>query len=217
MKGRKALEELASIFPLLFAPDEFIVETIGQLGAGIYAVLFLIVFAETGLVVTPFLPGDSLLFAAGAIAAAGDLGYVNLAVTLFVAAVLGDAVNYLIGRRFGAAILSRESRFVKREHVESASEFFAKHGGKAVVLARFAPFVRTFVPFVAGMCEMSLGRFWVFNISGAAVWVLMFTGAGYYFGSMPWVEDNLTLAMLVIVIISVMPMVVGVVRRRLGS
>lgn len=211
------MEELASLFPLLFAPDEFIAETISKLGVGIYLVLFLIVFAETGLVVTPFLPGDSLLFAAGAIAAAGDLGYGPLAATLFVAAVIGDAVNYAIGRRFGASILSRESRFVKREHVESASEFFAKHGGKAVVLARFAPFVRTFVPFVAGMCEMPLGRFWVFNISGAAVWVLMFTGAGYFFGSMHWVEENLTLAMMIIVLLSVMPMVVGIIKRKLGS
>lgn len=209
------MEELASVFPLLFAPDAFIADTISRIGTWIYLVLFLIIFAETGLVVMPFLPGDSLLFAAGAFAAAGDLGFWRLAVTLFVAAVVGDAVNYMIGRRFGAAMLSRESRFIKREHVTSASEFFGKHGGKAVVLARFAPFVRTFVPFVAGMCEMPLGRFWFFNISGAAAWVLLFTGAGYFFGSMHWVEENLTLAMLAIVLISVLPMVVGVVRRKL--
>jgi len=208
------IEGLASAFPLLFAPDEFIAEVISQIGAGIYVVLFLIVFAETGLVVVPFLPGDSLLFAGGALAAAGDLGFWPLAGTLFAAAVIGDAVNYFIGRRFGGAILSRDTRWVKREHVQGASEFFQRHGGKAVVLARFAPFVRTFVPFVAGMCEMSLGRFWLFNITGAAAWVLLFTGAGYFFGSMPWVEENLTLAMMAIVGISVLPMAVGILRRR---
>jgi len=207
------LEGLASALPLLFTPDEFIAEVINQLGAGIYIVLFLIVFAETGLVVTPFLPGDSLLFAGGAVAAAGDLTFWSLALTLFLAAVLGDAVNYLIGRRFGHAILARDGRWVKKEHFDEANVFFAKHGGKAVVLARFAPFVRTFVPFVAGMSDMSLPRFWLFNISGAAAWVLLFTGAGYLFGTMPWVEENLTLFMMTIVGISVLPMVVGLIRR----
>jgi membrane-associated protein len=210
------LENLASALPLLFQPDEFIAAIIDQLGAGIYIVLFLIVFAETGLVVTPFLPGDSLLFAGGAVAAAGDLSFWSLSIVLLVAAIAGDAVNYLIGRRFGVAILNRESKWVKREHFDEASDFFGRHGGKAIFLARFAPFVRTFVPFVAGMCEMSLPRFWMFNISGAIVWVLLFTGAGYLFGTMPWVEENLTLFMMSIVAISVLPMVIGIVRRKMA-
>ncbi len=211
------LEGLASTLPLLFQPDQFIAAVIDQLGAGIYIVLFLIVFAETGLVVTPFLPGDSLLFAGGAVVAAGDLTFWSLALTLFVAAVAGDAVNYLIGRRFGETILERPSKWVKREHFDEATEFFGRHGGKAIFLARFAPFVRTFVPFVAGMCHMSLPRFWMFNISGAFVWVALFTGAGYLFGNMPWVEENLTLFMMAIVAISVAPMVIGLVRRKLAA
>jgi membrane-associated protein len=209
------MQELASALPLLFTPDEFIATLIGQIGAGIYVVLFLIVFAETGLVVTPFLPGDSLLFAGGAVAAAGGLGFWPLAMTLLLAAIAGDAVNYAIGRRFGGLILRQDRRWVKREHFDEATEFFQRHGGKAVFLARFAPFVRTFVPFVAGMCDMSLPRFWMFNITGAVVWVTLFTGAGYLFGNMPWVEENLTLAMLVIVGLSVSPMIVGAVRRKL--
>ena len=211
------LEGLSSALPLLFTPDQFIAEIINQLGAGIYIVLFLIVFAETGLVVTPFLPGDSLLFAGGAVAAAGDLTFWSLALTLFLAAVVGDAVNYLIGRRFGLVILQRDGRWVKREHFDGASHFFHQHGGKAIFLARFAPFVRTFVPFVAGMSRMSLPRFWLFNITGAFVWVALFTGAGYLFGNMPWVEENLTLFMMAIVAISVMPMVIGAIRRKLRS
>jgi len=210
------MEGLASAFPLLFVPDEFIAAVISQIGAGIYLVLFLIVFAETGLVVTPFLPGDSLLFAGGAVAAAGGLSFWSLAATLCAAAIVGDAVNYLIGRRFGRAILRKDTRWVKREHVEEATQFFHRHGGKAVVLARFAPFVRTFLPFVAGMCGMPLGRFWLFNVSGAIAWVLLFTGAGYFFGSMPWVEENLTLAMVAIVGISVLPMIIGLARRKLS-
>jgi len=208
------VENLTALLGNLFRPDEFIREVISDLGAGVYIVLFAVVFAETGLVVTPFLPGDSLLFAAGAIAAAGDLGFWALSGTLFVAAVLGDAVNYFIGRSFGHAIVNRGGRLVKREHIALATQFFDKHGGKAIFLARFVPIVRTFVPFVAGMCEMSLGRFWAFNVSGAVVWVALFTGAGYLFGNLPWVEENLTLAMLLVVAISVVPVLVEYVRHR---
>jgi len=206
--------DLVAFMTQVFQPDQFLHQVIADMGPGVYAVLFLIVFAETGLVITPFLPGDSLLFAAGAIAAAGDLGFATVGLTLFAAAVVGDAVNFLIGRSFGHAIVSRNSRLVKREHINAASEFFRRHGGKAIVLARFVPIVRTFAPFVAGMCEMSLPRFWVFNISGAAVWVLLFTGAGYLFGNLPWVEENLTLAMGLIVLASVVPIAIEAIRRR---
>ena len=208
------MAEFAALVAQIFQPDQFLHQVIGYMGDGVYVVLFAVVFAETGLVVTPFLPGDSLLFAAGAIAAAGDLGYWTLASTLFVAAVLGDAVNYFIGRTFGHAIVRRNSMLIKREHIERASEFFERHGGKAIALARFVPIVRTFAPFVAGMCEMQLRRFWVFNVSGAAVWVILFTGAGYLFGNLPWVEENLTVAMGLIVAASVVPIAVEAWRRK---
>jgi len=208
------MSELLPLFEQLFNPHEFLNSVVGTLGWGVYALLFAIVFAETGLVVMPFLPGDSLLFAAGAVAGAGYLDPLLVTLVLIVAAIAGDAVNYAIGRTSGRAILSRESRFVKRAHVDAAVEFFEHHGGKAIVLARFVPIVRTFAPFVAGMCGMRLGRFWAFNISGAVVWVVLFVGAGLLFGNLPWVEENLTLGMLVIVALSVVPVAVEAWRRR---
>lgn len=211
------METIATAFTSLFQVDEFLRATISQMGVGVYIVLFFIIFAETGLVVTPFLPGDSLLFAAGALAATGDLSVSLLAITLLGAAVSGDAVNYLVGRRFGHLIVKRGSRLVKHEHLERASEFFARYGGRAVVLGRFAPIIRTFVPFVAGMCEMHLPRFWAFNISGAIAWVTLFLGAGYLFGNLPWVEENLTLAMGLIVIASIAPAAFEAARARFGK
>lgn len=207
--------ELVSLFSQLFSPHEFLSEITSSMGVGVYVVLFAIVFAETGLVVTPFLPGDSLLFAAGAIAAAGYLDFPLLVVVLLVAAIAGDAVNYSVGRHSGRAILKRDSRWVKREYIAQATAFFERHGGRAIILARFVPIVRTFAPFVAGMCEMPLRKFWAFNISGAIAWVALFAGAGYLFGNLPWVEENLTLGMFVIVVVSVLPMVVEAVRHRL--
>jgi membrane-associated protein len=176
-------------------------------------VLFAVVFAETGLVVAPFLPGDSLLFAGGAVSAAGLLNVWVLAGAMLVAAVAGDAANYLIGRRFGRAILRRGSRLIKRQHVEKASAFFERHGGRAIVLARFVPVVRTFAPFVAGMCEMPIGRFWAYNVSGAIVWVALFTSAGFFFGKLPWVEENLALGMGLVVFASMIPVVIEGARR----
>lgn len=208
------MSEFLGFMSELFQPHQFLESVIGQLGGWVYGVLFAIIFAETGLVVTPFLPGDSLLFAAGAIAGAGYLDIGVLMGVLLFAAIAGDAVNYAIGRRFGVAVLRRGSKLVKQEHVDMATGFFERHGGKAVVLARFVPIVRTFVPFVAGMCGMKLTRFWTFNVSGAIVWVVLFTGAGYLFGNLPWVEENLTLGMIVIVFLSVLPVIVETIRHR---
>jgi membrane-associated protein len=192
----------------LFDPAGLLSDLLGSMGVWIYAVIFAIIFAETGLVFAPFLPGDSLLFAAGAFAGSGRLDLWVVAVIVVTAAIAGDAVNYAIGRFFGKVIAARAGRFIKRSHIEAAEGFYERHGGKAIVLARFVPVVRTFAPFVAGMGKMPLRRFWLFNGLGALGWAAMFITAGYFFGGLPWVESNLTLVVLLIVIASVMPAVV---------
>jgi membrane-associated protein len=180
-----------------------------------YALLFGVVFAETGLVVAPFLPGDSLLFAAGTLAAAGHLSLWLLLIVLTAAAVLGDLVNYTLGARLGrGALLSGRLPFVKPAHVEATEAFFARHGGKAVILARFIPFGRTLAPFLAGAARMNAARFWAFNMIGAIAWVVAFTVGGYFFGSVPLVRDNLTLSMVVVVAVSMAPAAVGAVQGR---
>lgn len=186
--------------------DVHLGEMISTYGALTYALLFAIVFCETGLVVTPFLPGDSLLFAAGAFAARGDLSLPVVLGVLFLAAALGDTVNYSIGRTLGPRWLSKEdSRIFKREYLDRTREFFHRHGGKTIVMARFVPIVRTFAPFVAGVGHMRYRRFLAFNIGGAVAWVGGFTALGYFFGNIPAVEENFTLAILAIIALSVMP------------
>lgn len=204
---------------LLLHADEQLALWASQYGTVLYGILFAIIFAETGLVVTPFLPGDSLLFAAGALAATGALRVDVLSALLIVAAILGDAVNYAVGRRLAHQFLSHDtartgglSRFVKREHVARAHEFFVTHGGKAVILARFVPIVRTFVPFVAGGADMPYRTFAVFNVIGAVLWVGICAGAGYAFGNIPIVKDNFELVVLGIVGVSVLPLVIEVAR-----
>jgi len=182
---------------------------IDYIGVGnIYIVLFAIIFCETGLVVTPFLPGDSLLFAVGALGARG-IGF-NLPLLtglLILAAILGDAVNYWIGYRLGPAVFNREdSRLLNKEHLIKAQKFYEKYGGKTIILARFVPIVRTFAPFVAGVGRMNFFRFWLFNIIGAIAWVLICVGAGYAFGNVPFVKQNFELVIVAIVVISVLPM-----------
>ncbi len=188
-------------------------------GAWIYAMLFLIIFLETGVVVTPFLPGDSLLFAAGALAAVAGSG-LNIWVligVLFTAAVLGDAANYAIGRRWGRAILDsgRLSRVIKPEHVAETEAFFCRHGGKTISLARFFPFIRTFAPFIAGIGHMEYRRFAMFNVAGAAAWITLFVGAGYFFGNIPAVAHNLEYLVIGIILVSVAPGVTHAVQRRI--
>jgi membrane-associated protein len=176
----------------------------------LYAVLFAIIFAETGLVVTPFLPGDSLLFAIGAIGARHEIG-INLplvTVLLIVAAILGDAVNYWVGYKLGPAVFSREdSKLLNKKHLVRAQEFYDKYGGKTIILARFVPIVRTFAPFVAGVGKMNFFRFWMFNIVGAIAWVLICVTAGYFFGGFEFVKKRFELVIVAIVVISVLPMV----------
>jgi membrane-associated protein len=205
---------------LLLHVDEYLRDLVEMYGPWIYAILFAIVFAETGLVVTPFLPGDSLLFAAGALAATGALDVTVASVVVLSAAIIGDAVNYAIGRSAGRQVVRRAEsdprwrRWINPAYVARAHEFFERHGGKAIVLARFMPIVRTFVPFVAGIGEMSYPTFAFYNVAGAVLWVGVCVGAGYAFGNVPVVRDNFSLVAIGIVIVSVLPMVVEFIRYR---
>lgn len=197
--------------------DVHLAEIISQYGIWTYAVLFGIIFAETGLVITPFLPGDSLLFAAGAFCAKPETGLnVHLmAVLLWVAAILGDTVNYWVGAKVGPAVFSREdSIFLRKKHLERAHGFFERYGGRAIILARFVPIVRTFVPFVAGVGSMTYSRFIVYNIVGGFVWIYFFTYAGYFFGAQPFIQKNFKLVILAIIVLSVLPIVFEFVRAR---
>jgi membrane-associated protein len=200
--------------------DRHLAEFVANYGVWVYGLLFLIVFAETGFVVTPFLPGDSLLFATGALAATGALNPALVAVLLIVAAVLGDAVNYSTGRYVGPRVFSAHDRvgwwhkLLNHDHLDRAHTFFEKYGGKAVVLARFMPIVRTFVPFVAGAASMSYPKFAFYNVTGGIAWVAICVGAGYAFGNVPVVKNNFSLVALGIVAVSVMPIVIELLRSR---
>jgi len=200
--------------------DRHLLTFVHQYGTWVYGILFAIVFAETGLVVTPFLPGDSLLFAVGALSATGVLNAWLCFVLLAGAAILGDAVNYSIGRRIGPRLLGLgdgpafSHRMINPEHVKRAHAFFELHGGKAVVLARFVPIVRTFLPFVAGAAAMSPGAFLFYNITGGIGWVTVCLGAGFLFGNVPIIKENFTLVTIGIVIVSVLPMVFEFVKHR---
>ncbi len=187
-------------------------------GAWIYAILFLIVFLETGLVVTPFLPGDSLLFVAGTIAAAGELHVHGLVLLLISAAIVGDSVNYAIGRYLGPRVFRFEdSRFFKRAYLDRTHAFFERHGGKTLIIARFVPIIRTYAPFVAGIGSMNYRHFLFFNVTGAILWVASLTYAGYFFGNLPIVKDNLTFVVLGIIVLSIMPGLIEFWRARRAS
>jgi membrane-associated protein len=215
------MEALAQLIDVFLHLDAHLTEWAGVLGPWLYLVLFLIVFCETGLVVMPFLPGDSLLFAAGALCAldGSPLSVGPLAVLLVIAAVSGDALNYAIGAYLGPAVFSSEhSRFLNRRHLIRTQQFYARHGGKTIFLARFVPIVRTFAPFVAGIGRMRYAYFASYNVTGALAWVLSFLIAGYWFGQIPTVKRNFHIVILAIVVISVMPMVFEYLRaRRAGA
>ena len=213
---------MAELLDLLLHVDVYLLDLVANYGVWVYAILFLIIFAETGLVVTPFLPGDSLLFAAGALAASGALDPGGTVLLLVVAAVLGDAVNYAVGRMVGTRIIHlaqtdpRWGRWIQPSYVARAHEFFERHGGKAIVLARFMPIVRTFVPFVAGVAEMRYPAFALYNVTGAVTWVGVCVGAGYLFGNVPIVKENFSLVALGIVVVSILPMVFEYLKHRRG-
>lgn len=197
--------------------DVHLAELVAQYGMWVYAILFLILFCETGLVVTPFLPGDSLLFVAGALAAlpTNDLNVHTMVALMAVAAIIGDAVNYTIGRLFGEKLFSNpNSKIFRRSYLDKTHQFYKKHGGKTIILARFVPIVRTFAPFVAGMGHMSYRHFAAYNVIGALVWVLLFTYAGYLFGDLPVVQENLKLLIVGIIIVSILPGVIEIWRHK---
>jgi membrane-associated protein len=211
---------MQTLIDLFIHLDKHLVELAAAYGPWLYGLLFLIVFAETGLVVTPFLPGDSLLFATGALAATGALNLWGVVALLLVAAVLGDAVNYAVGRYVGPRIFTADDqtgwwhKLLNREHLQRAHEFFERYGGKAVVLGRFVPIVRTFVPFVAGAGAMTYTTFAFYNVVGAIAWVGICVGLGYAFGNVPIVRDNFSLVALGIIFVSLLPAVVELLRER---
>ncbi|EON90344.1 DedA family protein [Plesiomonas shigelloides] len=206
---------LQTMFDFILHIDVHLAAMVAIYGIWIYAILFLIVFCETGLVVTPFLPGDSLLFVAGTLAATGQMNPHTLVALLIVAAILGDAVNYSIGRLFGQRLFSNpQSRIFRQAYLERTHAFYERHGGKTIILARFVPIVRTFAPFVAGMGKMSYRHFALFNVTGGIVWVTAFVYAGYWFGNMPVVKQNLELLILGIIFVSVLPGLIEYWRQR---
>jgi membrane-associated protein len=212
------MELLRQIIDLFLHLDKHLNGVIQDYQMWTYAILFVIVFCETGLVVTPFLPGDSLLFAAGALAASGPPLEVRwLLLTLIVAAVLGDTVNYWIGHLFGERLAQRFPRVVKPEYLARTHKFYEKYGGETIILCRFVPIVRTFAPFVAGVGTMSYRKFFAYNVLGGILWVVMFIYAGYWFGGLKFVKENFGLVELGIIVISVLPMVIEFVRFRRDS
>lgn len=211
------MEFIRFVIDFILHIDVHLAELVAQYGVWVYGILFLILFCETGLVVTPFLPGDSLLFVAGALASlpSNDINVHIMVALMVTAAILGDAINYSIGWVFGEKLFSNpDSKIFRRSYLDKTHQFYEKHGGKAIILARFVPIIRTFAPFVAGMGKMSYRHFAAYNVIGALVWVLLFTYAGYWFGNMPFVQDNLKLLIVAIIVVSILPGVFEVWRHR---
>ncbi len=208
------MEFITYLIDLFLHLDEHLSAVIEAYGVWTYVLLFAIIFMETGLVIFPFLPGDSLLFAAGTFAGMGSLNIWVLLISLSVAAILGDTVNYWIGHYIGPKAFSGEVRFLKKEYLDRTHAFYEKHGGKTIILARFIPIIRTFAPFVAGIGAMTYGHFITYNVVGGIAWVAIFTLGGYFFGSMPFVQENFTYVVLAIILISVMPGVIEFLRER---
>lgn len=211
------MEHVRQVIDLFLHLDKHLNDVIATYGMWTYSILFAIVFCETGLVVTPILPGDSLLFAAGTFAALGSLDVWALFVLLTVAAIIGDSVNYQIGHYIGPRVFTGNVRFLKKEYLERTHRFYEKYGGKTIIIARFVPIVRTFAPFVAGVGAMTYPRFLAYNVIGAIAWVVLFVFGGYYFGNLPFVKKNFSLVILAIIIISVMPGVIEYLRARYGK
>ena len=210
------MDLLMQLMDLLLHLDKHLAALLTQYGTWIYVILFLIIFCETGLVVVPFLPGDSLLFVAGALWAASDMNPHVLVLVLVVAAILGDTVNYAIGNYLGPKVFHWEdSRWFNRKALDRTHAFYEKHGGKTIIIARFLPFVRTFAPFVAGVGSMTYSRFLTYNVLGALVWVVSLVYAGVFFGNLPFIRNNLTAVILVIIGVSLLPLVFAFLREKL--
>jgi len=211
------MELLHAAVDLFLHLDKHLAEVIAQYGVWTYFILFAVIFLETGVVATPFLPGDSLLFAAGTFAALGSLDVGLLMLLLSIAAILGDTLNYWIGRKVGPRVFNEKVRFLRREHLDRTRVFYERHGGKTIIIARFVPIVRTFAPFVAGVGTMQYGRFLAYNVVGGIVWVVLFVLGGYLFGNIPVVKENFTIVILAIIVVSLLPLVVEWVRHRRGG
>ena len=214
------MEFLKKLIDIVLHMSKHLEDLVGQFGPWLYVILFLIIFCETGLVVTPFLPGDSLLFAVGALAAItpqpGTFG-LNiwvLLITLIIAAILGDSVNYWIGKMFGDKLPQKFPRLIKPQHLQKTHDFYERYGGKTIIIARFVPIVRTFAPFVAGIGKMTYSRFMGYNVSGALLWIGLLLPAGYFFGNLPWVKKNFSVVVLAIIILSILPAVIEFLRER---
>ncbi|KAF0180558.1 MAG: membrane-associated protein [Nitrospirae bacterium] len=204
----------AEVVDFILHIDRYLQMFIHAYGVWTYAILFLIVFSETGLVVAPFLPGDSLLFVCGALAATGAFDLATLIGVLSVAAILGNIVNYQVGAMLGPKVFSERVRFLKKEYLDRTQQFYEKHGGKTIVIARFMPIIRTFAPFVAGIGRMHYGKFTFYTVVGCFAWILSFVFGGYYFGNIPVVKNNLTLVIFIIIVLSVLPSVIEIIRHR---
>ena len=209
------MEMILKFFDILLHLDKYINVVIQDYGQWTYLILFLIVFCETGLVVTPFLPGDSLLFVAGAFAALGSLNLVWVLVLLSAAAVLGDTINYWVGNYIGPKVFQMQnSRIFKKEYLDRTHQFYEKYGPITIVIGRFVPIIRTFAPFLAGVGSMTYGKFLIYNVVGGLLWIFSFTLGGYFFGNLPFVKKNFTFVIFAIIIISVMPTVIEYFRQR---
>ncbi|MEN6347891.1 MAG: DedA family protein [Syntrophomonas sp.] len=206
---------LINLIDVIVHLDKHLIEIINSYGPGAYLIIFLVIFCETGLVVTPFLPGDSLIFVLGALAANGDINLYVIGGLLIVAAITGNVLNYQIGRYLGPRVFEQDnSRFLKKEYLLRTRDFYEKHGGKTIVIARFMPIIRTFAPFVAGIGQMSYSRFLFYNITGSVAWVLLFLAGGYSFGNIPVVERNFTLVIFGIILVSLLPAIITFVRQK---
>ena len=209
------MEYITQFIELFLHLDKSLSTVIQTYGSTTYIILFLVILCETGLVVLPFLPGDSLLFAAGAFAAKGDMNIATLFMTLCVAAILGDSINYEVGRLIGPRIAQREkSRYVNKEHIDKTHQFYEKYGAKTIIIARFIPIIRTFAPFVAGLGTMSYKKFLQYNVIGGVAWVAICLFAGYLFGNIPLVKKNFTVVIFAIIIVSILPAVIEYIRHR---
>ncbi|HPD34452.1 MAG TPA: DedA family protein [Candidatus Kapabacteria bacterium] len=211
------MDFILQIIDFILHIDTHLQEIIANYGTATYIILFLLIFIETGLIITPFLPGDSLLFAAGAMAAIGSLNIWAIVIFLIIAAFLGDTSNFWIGHFFGEKILTHPKSPVKKKHIEKTHTFFNKYGNETIIIARFVPIVRTFAPFLAGIGKMHYGKFITYNIIGGVLWVLLASLAGYFFGNIPAVKENFSLVIFAIIFISILPMVFEAIKQKLAK
>ncbi len=215
--GGRKLEVIRNLIDFILHIDDHLFELVTTYGTEVYLFLFIIIFIETGVVIMPFLPGDSLIFAGAALAANGSLNIFLLFFIVFFAAVIGDTTNYHIGEAFGNKLINSNNRFIKKEYIDKTTHFFERHGGKSIVIARFVPIIRTFAPFVAGIGTMHYWKFLSYNVVGAGLWTLLFCVAGYFFGNIPFVKNNFSMVILAIIAISLLPAVIGAIKAKIGG